>query len=314
MAAGSLSQLVTAPAGWLSRWRHGRRRFDHAGTGLAMILPAAIFFAVFLIYPVLNAFWVSLTSWDLVSVPRFVGLNNYRLLLDDDDFKASLLISIVYTFGTLVIELPLSLLLATLLDRRIRARGFYQAVIFTPVVLSVVAVSMIWRAVYAPVGGLYLMFTAPFGVNNLQWLNSATLAMPALIIVAVWKNVGYYMVVFLAGLQSIPKSLYEAARIDGAGAWRLFRFITLPLLRPYLLFVVVVSIIRTMQSFSAVYTLTDGGPAGATKVLPYLIYENAFSFNRMGYASAIAVVMFCGLLALTAVQFRLLRDRSIGKA
>jgi multiple sugar transport system permease protein len=147
-------------------------------------------------------------------------------------------------------------------------------------------------------------------VTNLQWLNSATLAMPALIIVAVWKNVGYYMVVFLAGLQAIPKNLYEAARIDGAGGWRLFRSITLPLLRPYLLFVVVVSVIRTMQSFSAIYTLTDGGPAGATKVLPYLIYENAFSFNRMGYASALAVVMFCGLLLLTAVQFRLLRDRS----
>ncbi|MFI5015021.1 MAG: carbohydrate ABC transporter permease [Hyphomicrobiales bacterium] len=278
-----------------------------------MILPAAIFFTVFLIYPVANAFWVSLTSWDLVSPPRFVGLNNYRLLLDDDDFKASLSITLYYTLGILSIELPLSLFLALLLDRRIKARGFYQAVIFTPVVLSMVAVAMIWRAVFAPVGGLYLLFTEPFGITNLQWLNSAKLAMPALIIVGVWKNAGYYMVVFLAGLQAIPKSFYEAARIDGAGAWRLFRWITLPLLRPYLLFVVVVSIIRTTQSFSAVYTLTDGGPAGATKVLPYLIYENAFGFNRMGYASAIAVLMFFGLLVLTAVQFRLLRDRSVAE-
>jgi multiple sugar transport system permease protein len=288
-----------------------RHRFGHTGTALAMIAPAALFFAIFVLYPVANAFWVSLTSWDLVSAPRFVGLKNYWLLLEDDDFKSSLLISLTYTFGTLAFELPLSLLLATLLDRRVRGRGFYQAVIFTPVVLSVVAVSMIWRAVFAPVGGLYLIFTGPFGVTNLQWLNSATLAMPALIIVAVWKNVGYYMVVFLAGLQTIPRSLYEAARLDGAGSWRVFRAISLPLLRPYFLFVVVVSIIRTMQSFSAVYTLTDGGPAGATKVLPYLIYENAFSFNRMGYASAMAVVMFCGLLGLTAIQFRLLRDRSL---
>jgi ABC-type sugar transport system permease subunit len=291
-----------------------RGRYRYPGTGLLMILPAAIFFVVFLIYPVANAFWVSLTSWDLVSPARFVGLNNYRLLLDDDDFKASLLITLSYTAGILSIELPLSLFLAMLLDRRIKGRGFYQAVIFTPVVLSMVAVAMIWRAVYAPVGGLYLLFTEPFGVNNLQWLNSTRLALPALIIVGVWKNVGYYMVVFLAGLQAIPKSFYEAARIDGAGAWRLFRWITLPLLRPYLLFVMVVSIIRTTQSFSAVYALTGGGPADATKVLPYLIYENAFGFNRMGYASAIAVLMFFGLLVLTAVQFRLLRDRSMARA
>jgi multiple sugar transport system permease protein len=279
-------------------------------TGLIMVAPSVAFFAIFFIYPVADAMWISLTSWDLVSAPRFIGLRNYSRLLSDEDFGHAAWVTVAYTVGFLAVTLPLALALALALDRRMRARGLYQAIIFAPVVLSMVSVAMIWRAVYSPVGGLYLMFTEPFGVTNIQWLNRVDLALPALIIVGVWKNVGYYMVIFLAGLQSIPMNLYEAARIDGAGSVRLLRHVTLPLLRPYLLFAVVVCIIRTSQTFSAVYALTGGGPDDATKVLPFLIYENAFQFNRMGYASAIAVVMFVALLFLTLMQFRLLRSDS----
>jgi ABC-type sugar transport system permease subunit len=273
-----------------------------------MVAPAVAFFAVFFVYPVANAIWVSLTSWDLIAPPTYIGLRNYARLFGDDDFLHAAWVTVVYSAGFLIVTLPLALGLALALDRRMRARGLYQAIIFAPVVLSMVVVAMIWRAVYAPIGGLYLLFTAPFGVTGIQWLNREDLALPALIVVSIWKNVGYYMVIFLAGLQSIPVSLHEAARIDGASATRIFRAVTLPLLKPYVLFALVIGIIRTSQTFSAVYALTEGGPNDATKVLPFLIYENAFLFNRMGYASAMAIVMFALLLVLTIAQFRLLRD------
>jgi multiple sugar transport system permease protein len=163
---------------------------------------------------------------------------------------------------------------------------------------------MIWRVVYMPQGGLYQLFTAPFGLTHIPWLNDVHWAMPALIIVGIWKNAGYYMVIFLAGLQGISPTFYEAARVDGASAWRQFQHVTLPLLRPIMLFVAVVSMTKAFQGFTAAYTLTGGGPADATKVLPLLVYENAFSFNKMGYASALAVIMFLVLLLLTLVQFR----------
>lgn len=293
--------------------REKRRRtssYHYPGTAWMMVAPAVLFFCVFVFYPVLNAIYVSFTSWDLVSPPRFIGFGNYIRLLSDRAFLNSAVVTIYYTLVLIAFELPLALGLALLLDRKIKARGLYQAIIFAPAVLTMVAVAMIWRVVYAPVGGLYLMFTEPFGIAGLQWLNDRNLAMPAVLIVSVWKNVGYYMVIFLAGLQAIPTSYYEAARIDGASGWRLFRHITLPLLKPFILFVMVVSIIRASQAFSLFYALTNGGPASATKVLPYLIYEVAFGFNRMGYASAMAVVMFSVLLILTAIQFRVLRPQS----
>lgn len=293
--------------------KKGRRRkktYHYPGTAWLMVAPAVLFFCVFVFYPVVNAIYVSFTSWDLVSAPKFIGFRNYIRLFSDKSFLNSALVTIYYTLILIALELPLALGLAILLDRKIKARGLYQAIIFAPAVLTMVAVAMIWRVVYTPVGGLYLMFTEPFGIAGLQWLNDKDLAMPAVLIVSVWKNVGYYMVIFLAGLQAIPTYYYEAARMDGAGSWKLFRHITLPLLKPFILFVMVVSIIRASQAFSLFYSLTNGGPASATKVLPYLIYEVAFGFNRMGYASAMAVVMFGVLLILTAIQFRVLRPQS----
>jgi multiple sugar transport system permease protein len=303
----ALSQAAPLPG---RGWRKKKSDYHHPGVAWLMVAPAVLFFCIFVFYPVLNAIYVSFTSWDLVSAPRFVGLRNYTRLFSDKQFLNSAMVTIYYTFVLIIFELPIALGLAILLDRKIKARGLYQAIIFAPAVLTMVAVAMIWRVVYAPVGGLYLMFTEPFGIAGLQWLNDKNLAMPAVLIVSVWKNVGYYMVIFLAGLQAIPTSYYEAAKMDGAGNWSLFRHITLPLLKPFILFVLVVSIIRSAQSFSLFYALTNGGPASATKVLPYLIYEVAFGFNRMGYASAMAVVMFGFLLILTAIQFRLLRPQT----
>ncbi len=280
---------------------------QEARTGLLLVLPAVIFFAVFMLYPFLSAFWYSLTSWDLISPPHFIGLRNYIRLFQDDAFWNAAKVTAYYTFGLLIPMLPLSLLLALLLDRKLRGRALYQGILFAPAVLAAVVVSMIWRVVYMPQGGLYQLFTAPFGLTNIPWLNDVHWAMPALIIVGIWKNVGYYMVIFLAGLQGISPSLYEAATVDGASTGQQLRHVTLPLLRPIMLFVAVVSMTKAFQGFTAAYTLTGGGPADATKVLPLLVYENAFSFNKMGYASAIAVVMFLVLIILTLIQFRTLQ-------
>jgi multiple sugar transport system permease protein len=288
--------------------RMGRGLAAHeARVGLLMALPAMIFFTVFLAYPFVNAFWVSLTSWDLVSPPKFVGMRNYVRLMSDSNFINSVKVTVFYAVGLLVPLIPASLGLAVLLDRNLRGRGIYQGVLFAPVVLSMVVVSMIWRVVFMPQGGLMQLFTAPLGFPSLPWLNDQHLALPALIMVGFWKDVGYYMVIFLAGLQAISPVYYEAAKVDGASAWHQFRYITLPLLRPVLLFVAVVSMIKAFQAFSSAYTLTGGGPADATKVLPILVYQNAFFFNKMGYASAMAVLMFVVLLILTLLQFRFLR-------
>ncbi len=288
---------------------HGGGAPGHAGTAWLMVLPSVVFFATFVFYPIGNAAYVSLTSWDLIGPPRFIGWRNYERLLTDPNFLHSAWVTVYYSVVLLAFELPISLGLAILLDRNIKGRSFYQAVIFAPAVLTLVVVAALWRVVLAPVGGLIEVVTEPFGVTGVQWLNNRDLAMPAVILVSLWKNVGYYMVIFLAGLQAIPMTYYEAARLDGAGRWALFRYVTLPLLRPFLLFVMVISVIRAAQAFSLFYALTNGGPADATKVLPYLIYETAFGFNRMGYASAMAMLMFAALLVLTAVQFSLLRPR-----
>jgi len=281
-----------------------------ARTGLLLVLPAALFFAVFMLYPFFSAFWYSLTSWDLVSPPRFIGVTNYVRLFQDDAFWNSAKVTAYYTVGLLVPMLPLSLALAMLLDRKLRGRAVYQAVLFAPTVLAAVVVSMIWRVVYMPQGGLYQLVTAPFGLPYIPWLNDRHWAMPALIIVGIWKNVGYYMVIFLAALQGISPSFYEAAKADGAGSWQQFRHITLPLLRPITLFVAVVSMTRAFQGFTSAYTLTGGGPADATKLLPLLVYEHAFSFNEMGDASAIAVIMFLVLIVLALIQFRTFRPEA----
>jgi multiple sugar transport system permease protein len=301
---------IPSPRRAAARLLGGGVAANEARTGLLFVLPSVLFFAVFMLYPFMSAFWYSLTSWDLVSPPRFIALRNYVRIFQDDAFWNSAKVTAYYTVGLLLPMLPLSLGLAMLLDRRLRGRAFYQAVLFAPTVLAAVVVSMIWRVVYMPQGGLYQVFTAPFGLVDIPWLTNKHWAMPALIIVGIWKNVGYYMVIFLAALQGIPPTFYEAAKVDGAGSWQQFRHITLPLLRPITLFVAVVSMTRAFQGFTSAYTLTGGGPADATKLLPLLVYEHAFSFNKMGYASAIAVIMFFVLIVLTLVQFRSFRPEA----
>ena len=269
-----------------------------------------LFFLVFWIYPLVNAFWTSLTDWDLFSPAQYVGLQNYRVLLSAKDFVHSVRVTASYGLGTALPIPVLSLGLALLLTRSFRGRDAFCTAFLIPSIMSWIAASIVWKLVYLPNAGLYLLLAEPLGIHELRWLTSRALAMPAIIIFAIWKSVGYNMVLFLAGLQNLPSELFEAARVDGANAWQILFKITLPLLKPTTLFVMVMLVIGAFHAFTPIYVMTRGGPADATRVLPMFIYEEAFAFYRMGRASAASVLMFLVVLCLTVVQLRVFRTET----
>ncbi len=277
--------------------------------GILFILPALVFFTIFSIYPIFNTFRLSLTSWNFIDQPQFQGLSNFKMLFSDGKFIQSLKVTVYYTIVVCPGQWIVGLFLALLLNRRIKLKGFYQICYFLPFILSGVVVSIVWRYIYQPRIGLYRIFTDPLGIGQIRWLIDSRWAIPALVILGVWKSAGYYMLLFLSQLQTIPEIFYEAAMIDGASRWKRFRFITLPLLKPIFLFVVIISIIQAFQVFAPAFLMTAGGPAGATRVLPLYIYEVAFRYMKIGYACSIAIVMFAMLITMTLIQLRLLGSK-----
>ncbi|MBV7335451.1 sugar ABC transporter permease [Chloroflexi bacterium TSY] len=278
------------------------------------LLPNVIGFIVFMAGPVLAALGISLLQWNLLNPPKWLGFQNYVDLVTDDDFWMSLRATAYYMLGSVPLGIALSLGLAVALNQKIRGMSFYRTIYFIPVVSSMIAVALMWRWMYNPTSGilnymlnelfefLRLPLTAP------DWLQSRTWAMPAIIFMSVWKGLGYNMVLFLAGLQGIPSHLYEAAEIDGATSWHKFRNVTLPLLTPTTFFVLIMSIIGSFQVFEQAYIMTRGGPARSTITTVYYIYENGFEWYKMGYASAVAWVLFALILIVTLVQW-LYQDR-----
>lgn len=293
-----------------SRWHwpyHRRLGF----IGFLFILPAMLYFTAFAFYPMANAFWLSLHDYDLLSPPRWAGLRNYEFLMNSTPFMNSLRTTAIYAFGISVPIWIISLVLALILNQNIRFRTFFRTVFFAPIVMPLVVLAVIWTLLYHPFGPINSVVMAPLFNQTIPWLNSNQHALLAVVILAIWRAAGYYGVIFLAGLQSIPNEFYEAARLDGAGSWSLFRFITFPLLRPTTLFVVVVSIINALRHFDVIWIMTGGGPGDATRVLSVLIYETGWGFLRMGRASAMSVVLFSIALIFTVVQLRLLRTRDL---
>lgn len=279
--------------------------------GFLLVLPALLYFTAFAFYPMLNAFWLSLHDYDLLSPPRWVGLRNYEALIGSQPFINSLKTTAIYAFGISVPIWVLSLVLAMILNQNIRFRTFFRTVFFAPIVMPLVVLAVIWTLLYHPFGPINSVIMAPLLNQTFPWLNSSQYALAAVIILAIWRATGYYAVIYLAGLQSIPNEFYEAARLDGAGTWGLFRHITFPLLRPTTLFVVVVSIINALRHFDVIWIMTGGGPGDATRVLSVLIYETGWGFLRMGRASAMSVVLFSIALLFTVIQLRLLRTRDL---
>jgi multiple sugar transport system permease protein len=272
--------------------------------GIAFVLPAVLFFLVFKYGPMVWAVGLSLTNYDMVSAPHFIGFENYRGLLADQVFLATLLNTLVYIGGcTLLITLT-GLALALVINIGIPGSRYCMMAMFLTNLIPVIAVCLVWKFLLHPLGPITQLLQ-PFGVGRVDWITNSATAMPAIIVVTVWRFAPYFMIVFLAGLLAIPKDYYEAAQMDGANAlWR-FRHITIPLLAPTIFFVVVVAALLSARIFLMPYLITGGGPGNATRVLSMLIYDTGFSYLKMGRAAAISVVLFAIMLAFTLLQMRL---------
>ena len=285
--------------------------FYQSLVGFLFAVPAVLFLLVFSVYPLVNAIVLSFTEWNLAGTPAFVGFDNYvTAAVDDIDFWRSIQVTFQYTVGLVVPGFVLSLMLAMLFNRDLAGRDLIRTAYFTPVAISWVIASLVWVSVLHPSFGLNAQVMRAFGQPSIPFLTDAKWVIPAMILLSLWKSVGYWMVVFLAGLQGIAVEMYEAAAVDGANRWQQFWKITLPLLRPTILFVSVVGVINAFQAFTPVWILTKGGPAGASRVYALLIYQTAFTYFKMGYASALAVLLFIFLMILTLIQMRVLRSET----
>lgn len=279
----------------------GRLVSSEGFQGWLFISPVVFGLLVWWIGPVIAALLLSLTSGNFRS-PTWVGTENYQRLLQDELFWKSLRNTLYYVSGVIPLGVSLSLLLAVAMNARIRGIVVYRTIFFLPVVSSGVAIALLWTWIYHPEFGILNFLLSLVGLPRVPWLASIEWAMPAIIIMSVWRGLGYQMVIFLAGLQSIPETLYEAAKIDGANSWQQFRHITLPMLSPTTFFVIVLSFISAFQVFEASYVMTQGGPYYATLTIVLYIFQNAFQFFKMGYAAALSYVLAIILLSVTLVQ------------
>lgn len=257
---------------------------------------------------VVGSFAISLTEWDILTAPEFVGIDNYvKTFTDDERFARAILNTAYYTFGVVPLGTIVSLFAAMLMNQKLKGESFFRTIYFLPTVCSGTAIALLWGWLYNGQYGLLNHFMVQVGLPKVSWLGDRRFAMPAVIIMSIWRGLGYNMVLFLAGLQGIPDTYYEAATLDGAGRWRAFRHITLPLLSPTTFFVVLMSIIGSFQVFEATYVMTGGGPYFSTETMVLLIFFQGFQWFRMGYASALAYVLFAIIMFFTALQMRLER-------
>ncbi len=279
---------------------------SEAATAYVLLLPTLLGLMVFTLGPVVASFLISFTKWDLTSPPVWVGLGNYHAMAVLDDLsRVSLLNTIYYVAVTVPAGVLLSLLLAVAMNQKIRGIVLYRTAYFLPVISSTVAVSLLWQWLYHPEYGLLNYLLGLVGLPPSKWLADPASAMPAVMIVSVWRGLGFNMVILLAGLQGVPQELYDAAAIDGAGAVDAFRHVTLPMLSPTLFFVTVLSIISSFQVFDQTYVMTRGGPLNATTTIVFYIFRQAFEWFHMGYAAALGYVLFAIILAFTLLQFRI---------
>jgi len=298
------------------RTRATRSRAE-ARAGLAFIAPALGLILLFFVVPVVAGFLLAATDFDIYAIGdpstiRFVGLSNFAALLHDPVFWKALANTFYFVLVGGPLSVAVSLGAAMLVNARlVRFKGFFRTVYFAPVVTTMVAVAVVWRYLYHPRFGLANQILALVGLPDVNWLGDPRWAMPAIILMAVWKNFGYNMIIFVAGLQGIPTTLYEAARVDGAGPWQQFRRITVPALRPMLMFVGIITMIGYFQIFTEPYVLTGGtgGPLNATLSLVMYMYKQGFRWWNIGFAAAVALVLFLIILAGTLVQMRLQRER-----
>jgi len=292
-------------------WKHARGGYNagrrQAVTAYLFIAPALVIFLLFTVLPVAIALYLSFTDYDVFTRLDWIGLQNYQDVFDDEYFWRALWNTVTYTVWSIPLAMAISLGLALLLNQKLRGLGVYRTVYYVPVVTSMVAVAMIWVQLFDPRYGVVSNGLEAIGIKGIDWLGDPSLAMPSVIAVSVWKVIGWNMLIYLAGLQTVPEYLHEAAAIDGAGRWQTFWRITFPLLRPTTFFIFVTSLIGAFQVFDVVYVMTGGGPANATTTLVQEIYNEAFKAFHMGYAGAMSFVLFGIILVVTVVSLRAAR-------
>ena len=272
------------------------------------VLPAVLVYAIFKLVPLVSGLYMALLRWDGIEDPRYIGLRNFQKILNDDLTIQVLLNNVEYAIGTVIGKIVLSLFLAIMLNQALRGRTFYRTSLFMPVVMSFVVIGILWRWLFNSEFGLINTLLGSLGLDVLtqDWLGDTNIALRSLIIVDIWKWYGFHMVIFLAGLQSIPSELYEAAKIDGASVWQQFRYVTLPMLQPVMIVNVTLSLMGAFNVFDIPYVMTEGVPANSTNVMALHIYLRGFKFYRFGFSAALSYVLLVIVTVVAAIQLRLM--------
>jgi multiple sugar transport system permease protein len=297
---------VAAPTARRVRWwrtRRGQQRL----VGYGFLLPDLLGLAVFVALPIAGAVYISFHDWTGIGAQRWTGLSNYEALIHDKAFLQALKVTAIYTFSFVPLLYAIALGLALLVNQGLRLTGFLRSAFFAPFMVSLVVGSIVWSFMLQDPAGVVNAIIGLFGIAPQPWLGSTKLALVSVILVTLWQAVGYSMIIFLAGLQDIPSVYYEAARVDGAGAWRRFRSITLPLLKPTSAFVILIAFIGAFQLFDPIFVMTQGGPANSTTTAVFYIYQQAFQFLQFGYASALSVALFAIILVFSLLHLKVLR-------
>ncbi len=281
-----------------------RINFRKVGSVWLFVLPALIPLIVFWIYPILRSVYISFTDWDYMSPTyNFVFLDNFIALFKDDRFYDALWNTLVFTVGTLVPTIVLGLLLALLMQKAFKGSGIVKFILFSPWITPTVAISIVWTWIYDPDTGIANAVLEFLHLPALQWIKSSETAMLAVIIVTVWKSLGYAMIFYLSALEKVPGELYEASGLDGAKSWQRFRDVTLPCISPTTFFLVIITMVSSLQAYDQIQILTQGGPSGSTRTLLYMYYQLGFEEFNMGQATAVAIVMIILTVLLSTIQF-----------
>lgn len=284
-----------------------RDRLEQMVVGYGFVLPDLLGLLIFMVGPMIMAFVISFTDWRLVGDPQFLGLDNYKVMIKDPRFIASLKRTASFTLQFVPAVYVLSLGMALLLKRKSHANGFFRTIYFMPVAMSLVVAGVIWRFMFDPGNGIINTLLAAAGLPTSKWIGSVDTAMTSVIIMSVWKSAGYFMIILLAGIEDIPNDYIEAAQIDGANRWQTFRHIIMPLLKPTSFFVLVILSINSLQAFDQIYVMTRGGPAYSTYTTLIYMYDKAFRQWNFGYAAAMSVTLFFIIFLLTVIQVRYFR-------
>ncbi|SIT68477.1 carbohydrate ABC transporter permease [Microbacterium sp. RU33B] len=286
------------------RRRRSKLALRNTLIGWSFILPNFLGFATLTLVPVIVLFYMSFTNWNVFGKADWIGFANFTRLFGDGSFRIALVNTLYYSALHIPLTIIVSLALALLLNNKLRGVAFFRTAAFFPYITSIVAIAVVWNLLFSPDYGPINEILRFIGIQNPPgWLTSTDWAMPAVVIVSTWRDMGYYMILFLAGLQTVPRELYEAARVDGANAWNRFVNVTLPCLRPTMFFVTVMLTIGSFKIFDLILVMTDGGPGQATLVLSQFIYRKGFEESQFGYASAAAVALFFMCIIVTILQF-----------